>query len=109
MEHLRTLFDRFRQYDIIINAEKCQFGVESLEFLGRSLESKGIKPLSEKVSLIFNYQRPKSLRQLRHFLGLINFHRSFIQNCGKIAQTFTDLLRKRYQEYQTDRAWRGSY
>ena len=76
------------------NAEKSQFGKSSLEFVGHHVSSAGIKPLQEKVSAIDDFPRPSSYRQLRRFLGLVNFYRSFIPNCASIAQPLTDMLRK---------------
>ena len=37
--HLRLLFDRLNQYGVVINPAKCQFGVNSLEFLKHQVDS----------------------------------------------------------------------
>ena len=44
--HLRLLFDRFRQYGVVLNPAKCVFGVSSLEFLGHKITAHGILGLN---------------------------------------------------------------
>ena len=51
-QHLKQVFDRFKQFGVIVNPTKCQFGVNELTFLGHSLNSQGIRPLQDKVKVI---------------------------------------------------------
>lgn len=41
--HLKVLFERLSEYDIKLNVSKCLFGVESFDFLGHTINSKGIE------------------------------------------------------------------
>lgn len=91
--HLRLLFERLRDYGLTINVTKCVFGVTSLDFLGHRITTTGIEPLHSKVQVIRDYPQPQSLRKLREFLGLINFHRRFIPHCAQTIKPLTDLLR----------------
>ena len=90
--HLRLLFERFRQYGVIISPAKCAFGVASLEFLGHLVTPHGIQPLESKVRAIRDFPLPTSLTKLREFLGLVNFYRRFIPKCSHIIQPLTDML-----------------
>ena len=90
--HLRLLFDRFRQYGVIINPSKCVFSVSSLEFLGHKVSAHGIQPRDSKVQAIRDFPLPTSLTKLREFLGLVNFYRRFIPQCSHIVQPLTDML-----------------
>lgn len=90
--HLRLLFDRLREFGVVINPSKCEFKVTSLDFLGHHIDCHGIKPLKKKVKLIQDFPVPNSLRKLREFLGLINFYRRFIPHCADILQPLTDML-----------------
>ena len=91
-EHLRLIFERLRHYSIIINPRKCKFGCSSVEFLGHLVDSVGIHPLKHKVQVIHDFPQPTSRRQLRTFLGLINFYHRFIPRCAKILQPLNALL-----------------
>lgn len=94
-KHLHTLFRRLREFGIVVNPSKCEFGVTSLHFLGHVVDRDGIRPLPEKVQAIVDFPPPTSLRKLREFLGLINFYRRFIPRCAELSQPLTDLLRRR--------------
>lgn len=94
LEHLKLVFERFKDYSVLINMDKCQFGVNQLEILGHVIDSTGIKPLDNKIVAIKDFPMPTSLRQLRRFLGLVNFYRRFIPNCAEIVHPLTDLLKR---------------
>ena len=93
ISHLRTLFQRFKQFGLNINPSKCIFGVPSLEFLGHEINSQGILPLTSKIEAIQDVVLPNSVKKLKSFLGLLNYYRRFIPNCSHILQPLTDLLR----------------
>ena len=57
-----------------INLKKWFFTAESAECLGHLISTKGIQPQPEKVEAINRSLPPKTKCQLRHFLGMINFH-----------------------------------
>ena len=90
--HLRLLFGRLSEYGIVVNPGKCQLGVDSLDFLGHRVDSNGISPLAEKVTVIRDFPQPPTLTKLREFLGLVNFYRRFIPQCSQVLQPLTDLL-----------------
>lgn len=92
-QHLQQLFSRLQEYGLVVNAKKCIFGVPELEFLGFHVSSEGIRPLEHKVKAITDFPRPTTIRQLRRFLGLVNFHRRFVDRCAAITQPLTDMLR----------------
>ena len=72
-QHLKQVFDRFKDYGVVINPSKCQLGVPSLQFLGHIVNKDGISPLESRVSAVRDFPLPKSQRKLREFLGLINY------------------------------------
>jgi len=77
-QHLRQVLERLSAHGILINPQKCIFGVESLDFLGHHVDCHGICPLEEKVQTIRNFPQPNTQRKLREFLGLVNFYHRFL-------------------------------
>ena len=67
-------------------------GVTELDFLGHRVSAHGIRPLEEKVTSIRDFPQPNTLRKLREFLGLINFHHRFIPNCAAIFSPLNRML-----------------
>src|SRR5256714_5700778 len=54
----------------------------------------GIRMDPEKVKSITSWPVPKSIHDVRMFLGLANFYRRFIKGFSKVALPITKLLRK---------------
>lgn len=75
---VKTVLDRFKEYNILLNHEKCIFSVEEIQFLGHVLSGKGISPANSKVVAIKQFRQPNSSEELRSFLGLVNFVGKFI-------------------------------
>lgn len=92
-DHLRLLFSKLQDHGLLINPAKCVFGVDDIEFLGHRVTREGIRPLEKKVQALRDFPRPASIRKLREFLGLLNFHRRFLPNIARIIIPLTDLLK----------------
>ena len=90
--HLALLFERLRQYGIILNKDKCVFCSSKIEFLGHEVSKEGVRPLQEKVEAIRSFPQPKTMKQLRRFLGMINFNRRFEPNAAGTLQLVEQLL-----------------
>ena len=91
-QHLQAVFERLKEFGVIINPSKCEFGVNQLTFLGHHVTAQGIQPLPDKVKAIQHYPQPTSQRKLREFLGLINFYHRFIPHCADILKPLHNLL-----------------
>ena len=92
LQHLRLVFERLSQHGIVVNVQKCEFGVSSLNFLGHRVSKDGILPLPEKVEAISSFPTPTTQRKLKEYLGLINFYRRFLPNCAQMLLPLTALL-----------------
>ena len=91
LQHLQQVFIRFKEYGVI-NPDKCQLGVPSLQFLGHTVDKDGIHPLESKVSVVRGFPLPKSHRKLREFLGFINYYHRFIPHCARVLHPLHTLL-----------------
>ena len=89
--HLETIFQRLADNGITINAAKCLFAVDSLDFLGHHISSTGIRPMAAKVADIREFPQPESQRQLRKFLGMVIFYHRFIPHCAHTLAPLHDL------------------
>jgi hypothetical protein len=84
LKHLRTVCERLASFNILINCNKCVFGQREIRFLGHIVSASGIRPTPEKTDAITNFPRPETAKQLRQFLGLINFYRNFIPKAASL-------------------------
>lgn len=105
MEHLRIVFQRFNEHGILLNANKCVFAVQEIEFLGYLVSADGIKPIEERVLAIKNFSRPKTIKDLRRFLGALNFYRRFIPGAAKVQAPLHGLLSGPAVKSNTEIEW----
>ena len=70
------------------------FAEKEKNFLGHVIDSKGIKPLPNKVDAIKNFPQPRTVKELRKFLGLVNYYRRFLEPAFQTSAPLTDLLSK---------------
>ena len=92
LTHLRRLLERFPEYSLTINLDKCKFGVSSLDHLGHHIDATGTKPIADKVQDTVNFFKPSNMRQLRRLIGMIAFYKKFIHNCSEITRPIFALL-----------------
>lgn len=92
LEHLETLFKRLSDFGVLINSSKCLFGQKEVTFLGYKVSSHGIQPIKEKVQAIRDYPVPKTVKELRRFLGMTNFYRRFLPGAAQIQASLNALL-----------------
>jgi len=65
---------RLRDAGLKVNADKSTFCALEIEYLGYVLSKNGIKPQSNKVQAILAIHPPKGVKQLRHFLGMVQYY-----------------------------------
>ena len=92
--HLDLVFSRLREANIKLKPSKCSFAQSQVTYLGHIVWQSGIKPDSEKISAVKDFPTPRTVKDIRSFLGLANYYRHFIKDFAKIASPLTMLLRK---------------
>ena len=94
LQHLQMILDTLRNHKLYAKLDKCDFFQDKVEYLGHIISKDGIAPDPSKISAILQWPTPKTLTDVRSFLGLMNYYRQFIKNYAKIASPISDLLRK---------------
>jgi hypothetical protein len=75
-DHLKKLEEvlrHLRDIGLKVNAEKLTFCTLEIEYLGYIMTRDGIKPQSNKVQAMFAIQPSKNVKELRHFLGIVQY------------------------------------
>ena len=91
-KHLSALLTRLDSYGLFINPEKCKLAQYEVVFLGHILSCHGIRPLQEKTDFISTIKVPKTLKELRSFLGIANYYRDHCENFSEITAPLSKLL-----------------
>jgi hypothetical protein len=94
IDHLLKLFQRLRKYQLRLNPNKCTFGVKSGKLLGFIVSQRGIEVDPDKVKAIQEMPAPRTEKQVRGFLGRLNYISRFISQMTATCGPIFKLLRK---------------
>ena len=90
--NLQALLERCRQENIKLNAEKLQFRVEEVTYVGHRLSKKGLSSDPAKVSAINDMPTPTDKQSLQRFLGMVNYLVKFLPELSDTCKPLRDLL-----------------
>ena len=92
--YLKKMFERLRKYKLRLNPNKCTFGVRSGKLLGFIVSQRGIEVDPDKVRAIREMPAPQTEKQVRGFLGRLNYISRFISHMTTTCGPIFKLLRK---------------
>ncbi|GBG79009.1 hypothetical protein CBR_g28722 [Chara braunii] len=98
------VLEKLREANFKINANKCEWDKTQVLYLDHVLDGDGIKPEDSKISAIRDWPMPRTLTELRSFLGLANYYRKFVKSFSTIVAPLRRLLKKG-AIWQWDKDW----
>ena len=93
-DHLKKVtqaLERLETKNLQVNMRKSFWAVKTVEYLGFILTPDGVKPQPKKVDKMLAIEAPKNRRQLRHFIGLVNFYRYMWKRRSHLLEPLTRL------------------
>ena len=103
--HLKIVLERLHKFGLQLNLEKCALGQTEVKFLGFTINENGYKPLEDKVKSIVEYPQPKTVDELRRFLGMMNFYRECIPRVAHSQIHLNKYLKKAKKKDKTPIVW----
>ena len=91
---LEEILKRLEQANFKIQPEKCVFATDTVEYLVHICTPSGIRPNPKKVKAIEQYPTPKTVKDVRAFIGLAGYYRRHVRNFAEIAKPLTSLTKK---------------
>lgn len=93
LRHLEEVFRALERYGLKLRPEKCHLFQTEVKFLGHRVSSEGVSPDPDKVSAVKEWTPPRTVRQVRAFLGFVGYYRRFVKDFSKIAKPLNELLK----------------
>ena len=93
VEHVRQVLERLSLHSYYAKLKKCDFFKTSIKFLGHIVSAEGVSPDPTKVEIVKTWPTPKTVNDIRAFLGLANYFRKFIHNYSIISAPLVNLTK----------------
>ncbi|GKA12570.1 putative reverse transcriptase domain-containing protein [Tanacetum coccineum] len=100
-EHLKIILHLLKEEKLYAKFSKCDFWLDSVQFLGHVIDIKGVYVDPAKIEAIKNWVAPTMPTKVRQFLGLAGYYRRFIEGFNLIAKPLTKLTQKN-KKYEWD-------
>ena len=92
LDKIRKVLTRLREAGLKVNAEKSKFCAHETDYLGYILTRDGIKPQSKKIEAILAINPPTNVKELRRFLGMVQYYRDMWMRRSEMLAPLTDLV-----------------
>jgi len=93
-EIVEEVLRRLEENNLYMKLEKCTWKEQKVNFLGVTMGQGKIEMEKDKVVEVLNWPTPKTVKDVRKFLGLANYYRRFVKDFTKLARPLNNLIRK---------------
>ena len=99
---LSEILERLKEFNLKVKPSKCEFLRGEVIYLGHKISEAGAQPDESKLEAVRFFPTPKSVKDVKSFLGLAGYYRKFIKDFSKKALPLTGLLKKDASFHWTD-------
>lgn len=92
--HLKLVLQILREQKLYAKFKKCEFWLEEVTFLGHVISKDGVAVDPANIEAVVNWERPKTVSEIRSFLGLAGYYRRFVEGFSKLSLPLTKLTQK---------------
>ena len=105
IQHLHLVFQQLEKYGLNIKPSKCVFGMPSIDFLCYNISKHGIQPSDERVQVITAFEKPKTIKLLQKFIGMINYYHRCVPNLAKFLSPLHEIITKANKTRPKELVW----
>jgi len=93
-KHVCQVLQQLWDNNLFAKLEKCEFDINTTNFLGYIISPEGLCMDDSKVQVIQEWLVPRKVKDIQSFLGFTNFYRCFIVNYSNVTIPLTHLTHK---------------
>jgi hypothetical protein len=93
-QHLDVMFFKLRKVNLKLNPSKCCFATKSITFGGHVVRNKHTKPNLGKIETILHFLEPKTITNIKSFLGLIGYYHNYVSDYSRLVAPLFELTKK---------------
>jgi hypothetical protein len=93
-EHLRMVLQVLREHKLYAKLSKCIFYQKKIHYLGHIISTAWVEVDPKKIEAIRGWPTPKSVTEVRSFMGLSDYYRRFIKGFSRIPSPITSLQKE---------------
>ena len=94
LEHLEKVFLKLRAVGLKLKPKKCDLFQIQVNYLRHVLDKTGIRPDPKNLEAVREWERPKTVNQVRSFTAFCNYYRKFVKNFAEVAKPLYRLTSK---------------
>ncbi|TPX48071.1 hypothetical protein SeLEV6574_g02241 [Synchytrium endobioticum] len=94
MKHIREILDVMRKKSLFPKQSKCVWFTKEIEMMGFIVNKHGYQKRPERLVPIINYGTPTNPKEVRTFMGMVNFYRPFCNRLSIVAKALYELTGK---------------
>ena len=107
IKRLEAVFQKLMAAGLKLKPTKCFFFRDEIEYLGHVVSGKGISTNPKKIEAVTKWPTPRTVYDVRSFLGFVGYYRRFIKNFSKITKPIREVITG--LENQSKRAGKKTY
>jgi transposase InsO family protein len=92
LQRLDSVFSRLADHNLKLKASKCEFFKSKVTYLGHVVSEDGISADPDKIAAVKSWPIPKTIKEVRQFLGFTGYYRRFIKGYAAVVRPLNDLL-----------------
>ena len=93
LERLEAVFQKLSAAGLKLKPSKCTFFLTEITYLGHLITSDGVATDPRKIEAVIKRPRPKTVHDVRSFLGFVGYYRRFIKGFSALSRPLYDLTK----------------
>lgn len=92
-EHLANL-TKLKESGLTVKVSKCMFMQDEVTYCGYVISKEGVRPMPGNVDAVQDVPTPTNIKELKSFLGMVNYYHMYKQGLATLTEPLHNLLRK---------------